>query len=157
MKWHRHHFGSKRKSIFNTYQKQRNITVTVLFFWTKFTLIMIYFFYFHFLVAILGGNKLGSQSFWYWDLQSPTKLVKTLCPKGPFWPLPSFPYPTPSMQYCVAVCATRRKEQTPQLWVEGSRWEGCELFCSQKLLWPFEEHVLTILLLIVVPIRSLAF
>ena len=93
MKWHRHHFGSKRKSIFNTYQKQRNINCFILLDQVH---DMIYYFYFHFLVAILGGNKLDSQSFWYWDLQWVTKLVKTLCPKGPFWPLPEA-FPTPPL------------------------------------------------------------
>ena len=36
------------------------------------------------------------------------------------------------MQCCADVQATYRKQQTPQLWMEGTG-EGCRLFCSLKL------------------------
>ena len=56
------------------------------------------------------------------ELQSATKLVVTLRPKGAFWRLTDFkrgkvssPSPIPSMECCAAVQATRRKQQTPQL------------------------------------------
>ena len=35
------------------------------------------------------------------------------------------------MQCCALVLATYRKQQTPQLWMEGTG-EGCGFFCSQK-------------------------
>ena len=55
-------------------------------------------------------------------LQSPTKWVETLPPKGAFWRFSdfqrgkySFSSPIPCMQCCAAVRATFRKEQIPQL------------------------------------------
>jgi len=58
-------------------------------------------------------------------LESAIKLVETLCPKRPFYPLAdstyfkreigSFPFPTPTKQCCAAVSATCRKQQTAQL------------------------------------------
>ena len=44
----------------------------------------------------------------------------------------SFPPPIPSVQCCSLVLATNRKQQTPQLWMEGTG-VGCGFFCSPKL------------------------
>ena len=70
---------------------------------------------------------------------SATKWVQTLHPKGAFWHFPdftrakySFSSPIPSIQCCATVRATFRKQQTPQLWMEGTG-EGCGFFCSLKL------------------------
>ena len=61
-----------------------------------------------------------------------------LRPKGDFWRFRdfkrgkySFFSPIPSMQCCAAVRATWRKQQTPQLWMEGTG-EECGFFCSFK-------------------------
>ena len=88
---------------------------------------------------ILTG--LGMKRKFWIKLQSPTKWVETLHPKGAFWHFPdlkrekySFPSPIPSMQCCAAVRATFRKQQTPQLWMEGTG-EGSGFLCSQKLLY----------------------
>ena len=71
--------------------------------------------------------------------QSATKWVETLHPKGAFWHFPdftrgkySFSSPIPSIQCCATVWATFRKQETPQLWVEGTG-EGCGFSCSLKL------------------------
>ena len=73
------------------------------------------------------------------QLQSVTKWVETLCPKGAFWRFTdfergkcSFSSPIPSMHCCAAVQATNSKQQTPQLWMEGTG-EGYGFFCSLKL------------------------
>ena len=73
------------------------------------------------------------------EQQSATKLVETLCHKEAFWRFPdfkrgkcSFSSPIPSMQCCATVRATFRKQQTQQLWMEGTR-EGCGFLCSLKL------------------------
>ena len=61
-----------------------------------------------------------------------TKWVETLCPKLAFKRRKySFP-PIPSMQCCANVRATYRKQQTSQLWTEGTG-NGCAFFCSLKL------------------------
>ena len=72
-------------------------------------------------------------------LQSATKWVETLRPKRDFWRFPDFKIgkcsffsPNPSMQCWAAVRATFRKQQTPQLWMEGTG-EGCGVLCSLKL------------------------
>ena len=73
-------------------------------------------------------------------LQSATKLVETLRPKLGFFlrfsdfkrRKYSFSSPIPSMQCCAHVRATYRKQQTPQLWMEGTG-EGRGFFCSPKL------------------------
>ena len=44
----------------------------------------------------------------------------------------SFSSPIPSIQCCADVRATYRKQQTPQLWMEGTG-EGRGFFCSPKL------------------------
>ena len=51
------------------------------------------------------------------------------------------------MQCCVTVQATFRKQQTPQLWMEGVR-EGCGFLCSLKLPYLSTTYVSTILSLI---------
>ena len=43
-----------------------------------------------------------------------------------------YPPLIPSMQCCADVRATYRKQQTPQLWIEGTT-EGCGFFCSLRL------------------------
>ena len=75
----------------------------------------------------------------YQRLQSATKLVETLRPKSTFWRFPdferekdSFSSPIPSMQCCATVRATFRKQETSQLWMEGTG-EGCGFLCSLKL------------------------
>ena len=72
-------------------------------------------------------------------LQSATKWVESLLPKGAFWRFPdvkrgiySFSSPIPFMQCCATVRATYRKQYTPQLSMEGTG-EGCWFFCSLKL------------------------
>ena len=40
--------------------------------------------------------------------------------------------PIPSVQCCALVLAAYRKQQRPQLWMEGTG-EGCGFFCSPKL------------------------
>ena len=59
--------------------------------------------------------------------------------KGAFWHFPdfkrgknSFSSPIPSMQCCAAVQAIFRKQQTLQLWMEGTG-EECGFSCSLKL------------------------
>ena len=59
--------------------------------------------------------------------------------KGAFWRFPdfkrgknSFSSPIPSMQCCAAVQVIFRKQQTLQLWMEGTG-EECGFFCSLKL------------------------
>ena len=88
---------------------------------------------------ILTG--LGMKRKFWIKLQSSTKWVETLHPKGAFWHFRdlkrekySFSSPIPSMQCCAAVRATFRKQQTPQLWMEGTG-EGSGFLCSQKLLY----------------------
>ena len=44
----------------------------------------------------------------------------------------SFSSPIPSMRCCAAVWATYRKQQTPQLWIEGTG-KRCGFFCALKL------------------------
>ena len=44
----------------------------------------------------------------------------------------SFSSPIPSMQCCADVQTTYRKQQTPQLWMEGTG-QGRRFFCSLKL------------------------
>ena len=68
-------------------------------------------------------------------LQSATKWVETLRPKSTFWRFPdferekdSFSSPIPSMQCCATVRATFRKQETSQLWMEGTG-EGCGFLC----------------------------
>ena len=46
----------------------------------------------------------------------------------------SFSSPILSMQCCAAVQATYRKQQTPQLWMEGTG-EGCGFFSSPIVGW----------------------
>ena len=72
---------------------------------------------------------------------SATKWVETLRLKGTFWPFPdfkrakySFSSPILSMQCCATFQATFRKEQKPQLWMEGTG-EECGFLCSLKLLY----------------------
>ena len=72
-------------------------------------------------------------------LQSVTKWVETLRPKWTFWRFPdfkrgkdSFSSPIPSIQCCATVRATFRKQETSQLWMEGTG-EGCGFLCSLKL------------------------
>ena len=74
-----------------------------------------------------------------WFRQSVTKWVETLCPKLGFLCFTDFKRrkyrfssPILSMQCCANVRATYRKQQTPQLWMEGTR-EGCGFFCSLRL------------------------
>ena len=73
------------------------------------------------------------------NLQLATKWVEILRPKWTFWRFPdfkrgkySFSSLIPSMQCCVTVRATIRKQQTPQLWMEGTGKE-CKFLCSLKL------------------------
>ena len=68
-------------------------------------------------------------------LQSATKWVETLRPKWTFWRFPDFKRgkdsvssPIPSMQCCATVRATFRKQETSQLWIEGTG-EGCGFLC----------------------------
>ena len=75
--------------------------------------------------------------FFFKALQSPTKWVET--PKGAFWHFPdfkrvkySFSSNIPSMQCCVTVQATFRKQQTLQLWMEGTE-RGVDSF----VLWSY--------------------
>ena len=71
--------------------------------------------------------------------QSATKWVETLRPKLGFFTVYKLQKeeiylssPIPSVQCCALVLATCRKQQTPQLWMEGTG-EGCGFFCSPKL------------------------
>ena len=73
------------------------------------------------------------------NLHSATKLVETLLYKGAFCCFTDFKRgklifssPIPSMQCCAAVRATYRKQQTPQLWMEG-RGRGVDSF----VLWSY--------------------
>ena len=85
-------------------------------------------------------------------LQSATKWVETLCPwTGLFFRFTgfkkrkySFSSPIPSMQCSADVRATCRKQQTPQLWMEGTG-EGCGFFFSDSCFVLFEYNVSTIL------------
>ena len=56
----------------------------------------------------------------------------------------SFSSPIRSMQCCTAAQATFRKQQTPQLWMEGTG-EGCGFFCSDSCFVLLEYNVSTIL------------
>ena len=56
----------------------------------------------------------------------------------------SFSSPIPSMQCSADVRATCRKQQTPQLWMEGTG-EGCGFFCSDSCFVLLEYNVSTIL------------
>ena len=71
-------------------------------------------------------------------LQSATKWVETLRPKWTFWRFPDFKRgkdnvssPIPSMQCCATVRATFRKQETSQLWMEGTG-EGCGFLCFRS-------------------------
>ena len=82
---------------------------------------------------------------------SATKWVETLHPKRAFWHFPdfkrgkySFSSPIPSMQCCAAVQATFRKQQTPQLWMEG-KGEGFAWILMFSEVTLFEYNVSTIL------------
>ena len=73
-----------------------------------------------------------------WDLQLATKWVETLRPKRTFWRFPDFKRgkdsvssPIPSMQCCATVRATFRKQETSQLWMEGTG-EGCGFLCFRS-------------------------
>ena len=73
-----------------------------------------------------------------WDLQSATKWVETPRPKRTFWRFPDFKRgkdsvssPIPSMQCCATVRATFRKQETSQLWMEGTG-EGCGFLCFRS-------------------------
>ena len=88
----------------------------------------------------------------YSDLQSATKWLETLRPKLGFFHFTdfkrgkySFSSPIPSMQCCVTVQATYRKQQTPQLWMDKTGEVWILLFSEVTL---FENNVSTILLLI---------
>ena len=68
-------------------------------------------------------------------LQSATKWFETFRPKWTFWRFPDFKrgkdsvsFPIPSMQCCATVRATFRKQETSQLWMEGTG-EGCGFLC----------------------------
>ena len=72
--------------------------------------------------------------------QKAKKWVETLHPKRVFWRFPDFKRgkyslssPIPSMQCCAAVQATLRKQQTPQLWMEGTGDRCAWFLCSLKL------------------------
>ena len=89
-------------------------------------------------------------------LQSATKWVETLRPKCTFWRFPdfergkdSFSSPIPSMQCCATVRATFRKQETSQLWMEGTGEGVWILMFSEVTL--FEYNVSTILSPIVEP------
>ena len=56
--------------------------------------------------------------------------VVILCSKGAFWCLTNSPIPF--MQFCAGVRDTYRKQQTPQLWMEG-RGRGVDSF----VLWSY--------------------
>ena len=83
-------------------------------------------------------------------LQSATKWFETLRPKSTFWRFPdfergkdSFSSPIPSMQCCATVRATFRKQETSQLWMEGTGEGVWILMFSEVTL--FEYNVSTIL------------
>ena len=70
--------------------------------------------------------------------QSAIKWVETLRPKWTFWRFPDFKRgkdsvssPIPSMQCCATVRATFRKQETSQLWMEGTG-EGCGFLCFRS-------------------------
>ena len=70
--------------------------------------------------------------------QSAIKWVETLRPKSTFWRFPDFKRgkdsvssPIPSMQCCATVRATFRKQETSQLWMEGTG-EGCGFLCFRS-------------------------
>ena len=70
-----------------------------------------------------------------WKRQSAAWWVETLRPKWTFWRFPDFKRgkdnvssPIPSMQCCATVRATFRKQETSQLWMEGTG-EGCGFLC----------------------------
>ena len=98
------------------------------------------------------ANRTTARRFWFRQLA--TKWVETLCPKWTFWRFPDFrrgrdsvSSPIPSMQCCATVRATFRKQETSQLWMEGTG-EG---FSEVTL---FEYNVSTILLPIVGTARN---
>ena len=79
-----------------------------------------------------------NQSWLLTGLQSATKWVETLRPKWTFWRFPDFKRgkdsvssPIPSMQCCATVRATFRKQETSQLWMEGTG-EGCGFLCFRS-------------------------
>ena len=70
--------------------------------------------------------------------QSAIKWVETLRPKWTFWRFPDFKRgkdsvssPIFSMQCCATVRATFRKQETSQLWIEGTE-EGCGFLCFRS-------------------------
>ena len=100
------------------------------------------------------ANRTTARRFWF--RQSATKWVETLRPKCTFWRFPdfergkdSFSSPIPSMQCCATVRATFRKQETSQLWMEGTGEGVWILMFSDVTL--FEYNVSTILSPIVEP------
>ena len=82
------------------------------------------------------ANRTTVRRFWF--RQSATKWVETLRPKWTFWRFPDFKRgkdsvssPIPSMQCCATVRATFRKQETSQLWMEGTG-EGCGFLCFRS-------------------------
>ena len=82
------------------------------------------------------ANRTTARRFWF--RQSATKWVETLRPKWTFWRFPDFKRgkdsvssPIPSMQCCATVRATFRKQETSQLWMEGTG-EGCGFLCFRS-------------------------
>ena len=93
------------------------------------------------------ANRTTARRFWF--RQSATKWVETLRPKWTFWRFPVFKRgidsvfsPIPSMQCCATVRATFRKQETSQLWMEGTG-EGCGFLCFRS--YPIWYNVSTIL------------
>ena len=86
-------------------------------------------------LQVYKPQEIITQCAWNKLLQSATKWVETLRPKWTFWRFPDFKRgkdnvssPIPSMQCCATVRATFRKQETSQLWMEGTG-EGCGFLC----------------------------